>query len=355
MYYDLMAWKNPFVTGIIMFIFTYLCICMDAERAGALLVFILILCLSYGWWERRSGRFRLAYIEKDGSTQEPDGANSSRPFRALAKLKVSVERVGLAVAGGPEVTAAKGLSPPPVIKTPNGKVSVVISYAIQENSFEPEADLVVGCVSNGQPTMADQQTQGLDVDFRLPFAAAAQYMGGDRGNIFRNVVEYEELVNGGMNRSQAVVGTRPWFLYPVLQPIAHKGGGKMEVQPFTSATGAIRLRVFLDTDLHAFEEEYLGQVFIPIRLLVEAMKGANQGGQSGEIAGWFTLGDEIKEASKLLGQEQPPEKGVGAVNIFLRLKLAIPEPGAAPPKKQEIQESQAFEAVLEQDFSAQSG
>jgi len=253
-----MAWKNPLLTGILMLIFIYLCIFMDAERAGALLVFVVLLCLSYGWWRRRSGQYRLGYIEQDGSAIEANDAATNRPFRSIAKLKICVEQVGLAVAGEPEVTGAKGIIPPPVIKTPNGKVSVVISYSIQENAFEPDADLVVGCVSNEHPSSKD-----LDVDFRLPFAAAAQYMSGDRGSIFRNVVEYDEATHGILSKGQAGggVSSRPWFLYPILQPIALKSG-KMEAQPFTSTSGAIRCRVFLDTDLHAFEEEYLGQVML---------------------------------------------------------------------------------------------
>jgi len=66
------------------------------------------------------------------------------------------------------------------------------------------------------------------------------------------------------------------------------------------------------------------------------------------------LGEEIKEVGRLLGQEQPPEKGIGAVNVFLRLKLTVPE-AVVPPRRQDVQESQAFEAVLEQDFIGQSG
>lgn len=106
----------------------------------------------------------------------------------------------------------------------------------------------------------------------MPFVAAAQYMGAERGNIFRNVVEYEEpgvsQVNGG--RKVTSTTTRPWFLYPILQPIAVKGAGKFESLSFTAATGAIRLRVFLETELHAFEEEYLGQV--GRQVLLESVK-----------------------------------------------------------------------------------
>jgi hypothetical protein len=57
-YAYVMAWRSPLLTGTLMGIFVYLCLFMDAEKAGALLVFLLLLVMTYAYFYRSTGRFR---------------------------------------------------------------------------------------------------------------------------------------------------------------------------------------------------------------------------------------------------------------------------------------------------------
>ena len=130
------------------------------------------------------------------------------------------------------------------------------------------------------------------------------------------------------------------FIYPVLQPIAERAPGKLEAQPFSTCATFLRLRVYQEAGLSSFDEDFLGQVLLPLKLLAEAAPH--------EVQGWVALGSEPEGGLAL----KPTET---AVNLLVRAVMVMPGEAGVAPTKAQIEESRAFEGMLEETAAAQSG
>lgn len=153
-YTYVMQWRQPYLTAALLLLFVYLCLFVDAERAGALVVAGLLLLLSYLWLERRTGTYRKRWTETDPSDSEggagggagaeaeagggggPGGEKrrGKRPHRALARLRVCVERVQCPARGLPLLL--------------RGRTYATASLSLQGDVADVEADLLIGCTAS---------------------------------------------------------------------------------------------------------------------------------------------------------------------------------------------------------------
>ncbi|EWM25237.1 protein c kinase isoform a [Nannochloropsis gaditana] len=324
-YAYIMNWEHPPTTLLFLLLFLYLCLCTEAEKAGALLVFSVLTFMTYALYCRSSGRYSQLWIEhdpEDDTLGEGDAGSSAmerssapistsllskaRPYRAVAKLKVSVGRIRFA-------RPADG----------RGMTYVTIAYA--PHGVDPQdadSDLLIGCCSGLQ---GDEGSYGmlkaLDLDFALPFTAASQ-MGAraERASLFRNICVWESREGAEAEKKkrkerenddgQPSLSSLPnqedghWsLLWPILQPIGFLPDQpptkrKLEALPFAALRGCLRIRAYQDSGLSTLEEEYLGQAFLPLAAVVQRavpssfLSSVPKGPTTNvrEMEGWIPIG-----------------------------------------------------------------
>lgn len=287
-YYKLMDWKYPWVTGLSMVIFTYMCLFASAEKAGSMAIFVVLAIMSYAGWGRRTGQSRRAFVEREEEGQH--------------ERKVGILRVGILGVRLSEEDQE------------GGKLFVVVTYAGNWDVLEGHADLIVGCFSSGIATGPErQQPSRLDVEYKLPLLVAAHFPNADRGSLLRNVLE-EVGDNGGGTATD-----HRFLVYPLVQPLIEKSG-KMESVPLKETNGWVRVRVYRST----FEENFMGEAMIPLRQVVLEGEG---------VEGWVEMTmDPMLAKVDRLGDRFSPQKGAG-VSVKLKLAVAPKEAGGAEGKE----------------------
>jgi hypothetical protein len=85
-YSHVMQWRDPVLTALLMVVFVYACLYLNAEYGGALPVLAALGLLSYAYYDRRTGSYRKRIIEKDRGGEGAAGA--AKPLRSIATLKV---------------------------------------------------------------------------------------------------------------------------------------------------------------------------------------------------------------------------------------------------------------------------
>eukprot|EP00978_Attheya_sp_CCMP212_P020618 scaffold59206_cov53-Attheya_sp.AAC.1 len=341
-YLYMISWKNPFLTGLSLFLFLRCCLRMDAEYFGSIPIFALLVYMVRLAYIRKRGRFKERFTRKAKDVRikqdKKMSANCSvhRPFAFLDIAVPEGKNIRSRDLGIPGNVSCHVYWDPAKFMSPNLKTKMS-KYDRSINTLHEIGSTNLQYSSN---PVWDKANESL-LSQRLKSCSLQDER--DWSN------EQDSLARG--QGSQQPEHTR-FFHFPILQPLSssstevidHDEQGKarrrndIRLAPWDSSPGAVLIQVRFHDVISALPgfDDILGEIIVPLSRLVKEE----------ECYGWFplhnigTLGAspnfvQASEKGREAASSVPPHLAVDATEtaqvstaeipeVYLRMRLRHP-------------------------------
>lgn len=304
-----MDWEEPKTTLVLLVLFLYTTLWVNAEYAISVPLFIVVALMTKSWFFRYNGGFKKRIIESDG-VAEPF---SYRPFAYLRVAICDLKHFSASSAGGgyPYPQYAK------ISYVQRARVALLERKDLRAGTGSDVSELMIALVPVGQ-----QLNNAEHSNFSTVSGTGISQL---LSNL--NIIKSDNLKGGILqnmsdpwtrNTGRSVVDIS--YVYPILQPDLFKESApdvmrktvqddglrddqrsdqhcsniqgstmKLKFQPWKDLDSSVKFTFFGDSPEQSFVDSTLGTISIPFRDLIRSGDCSGASGLQQEISGWFPV------------------------------------------------------------------